>query len=246
MGIVLIAMTTLEIKRLDSVSNKSPTSDRFSNGNVNRSSFYKANSPSDEVPISIIKSPSYNNQLSLSQQQHQQQQQSKSKNESAEESQPSSLNTSRNTNNPTGNMQNHTSLDVTSTSASDPANLDIDTDTLKFNRYGFAQPNRVNEQLLLNESNVNEAKQETASTLTRPNEPATTKNDDTASSSGASSSNKHANGAPVVVTNLKDYLQNTDVEEFAENLPIKVPFSQSIQFRNKSLPKISFNWRFLI
>ena len=83
----------------------------------------------------------------------------------------------------------------------------IDTDTLKFNKYGFAQANKVNEQILNaeNKSNGN------------ANHNNHTENNDLDESRSSSSKTEK-----VVVTNLKDYIQNTDVEEFSEKLPIKV------------------------
>lgn len=85
----------------------------------------------------------------------------------------------------------------------------IDTDTLKFNRYGFAQTSKVNEQMLNAEGKANEAKTANG-----------TVNGGTSTDADESRSSSSRTG--VVVTNLKDYLQNSDVEEFAEQLPIKV------------------------
>lgn len=86
----------------------------------------------------------------------------------------------------------------------------IDTETLRFNRYGFAQASKVNEQILNAEAAKNGA--------VLPNN--TGSNEDVDES--RSSSSRTGGGGQVVVTNLKDYLQNSDVEEFAENLPITV------------------------
>jgi len=204
-------MTSLEIKRIDSIKTRSTSSglnssnsnnttkEIISSGVVNRYSLPQNNnslsSPSsksthqnnvdhlpDVVPITIVKSPSYNNQLTAL-----------SKGDESEKGRQKS---------PSRNSQ----LDHSVGSAGGDQVV-IDTDTLKFNKYGFAQANKVNEQILNaeNKSNGN------------ANHNNHTENNDLDESRSSSSKTEK-----VVVTNLKDYIQNTDVEEFSEKLPIKV------------------------
>lgn len=92
---------------------------------------------------------------------------------------------------------------------------DINTDTLRFNKYGFIQSGKTEDVY----SGIQPSKTDTIkkifkspnSTLNRTKEKAV---DDTDSI--------HTISTKSNITNLKDYIQNTDVEEFSENIPIKV------------------------
>ncbi|RNA05526.1 TBC1 domain family member 10B [Brachionus plicatilis] len=92
---------------------------------------------------------------------------------------------------------------------------DINTDTLRFNKYGFIQSAKTEEIY----SDTQPSKTDTLKKIfkspnntlnrTKEQEP-----DDTDS--------MHTISTKSNITNLKDYIQNTDVEEFSENIPIKV------------------------
>ena len=218
-------MTTLEIKRLDTTSDSSspvktsasPTPNAFTryslqqapaSHNTNKTRPLSTSphpdepepkQPSHEIPINIIKSPSYTHQLSSHSK-------SNPKLSTPSPNTTNSLNTTKNDNSySTSQSQlNYNDGDLNSTS-----NLNIDS--LTFNKYGFVQPANSNSNLNAS-SNVNAA---SSSTLNK---------------SGANLNNNNnsrslervnaENGK--VVANLKDYLQNNDVEQFAEKLPIKV------------------------
>ena len=197
-------MTSLEIVRLDTLSNgsvpSSPTkivtnqsrkslSINTANNNNRLSSNSSITSPNNvhEIPISIIKSPSFNNQLEMNNE----------NNNNNSNNAPKSPNLSINLAN---NKQQTSNLDSSYQDSEfvDNASSQM-SGTLRFNKYGFAQVVNETNTLKSTKNNKNDSDNNVNNNL-----------DDSISNSN------------VVVTNLKDYLQNADVEMFSENVPIKV------------------------
>lgn len=187
-------MTTLEIIRLDShASNRLSLSSSPSKTNnaseLNTSSSkqtsVKASQNVCEIPINIIKSPSFHNQHD----------------EDKEKSRTISATSGKSIQHLDDDVDGKNQLDVSYNDSEYNYNAtkenENNTGTLRFNKYGFVQPSNEN-------NNNNNASHNSLSK----------KNDQDSLKGGAASS--------LVVTNLKDYLQNADVEYFSENIPIKV------------------------
>ena len=255
-------MTSLEIKRLDSQAQ--PTNSTVGTYKSNNMQAYKHDKSNehynqDLIPISIVKSPSYNaitstnvnEKHSQSKLVNEHQQQPKFENNSSSPvKSPSGLLTNGSiTKHPSPMLvnapltlkkspqtSNHTLLsnndDVDSVlnannNASLLSNVE-NTGTLTFNKYGFLQANETSSSSKTNTINRN-------STLTKNKKRADGENINeenkraSASNQNDDSFNNSDTEANRAVTNLKDYIQNTDVEEFAEHLPIEV-----IRWRNDS------------
>jgi hypothetical protein len=199
-------MTSLEIVRLDTQPNGSvPSSPNKLDTNQSRkslsinvaannrlSSYSNTSNNIHEIPISIIKSPSFNNQLEM-------------KNDISSQKSPNlsiSLLNSKEKNNLDNSFQDSEFVDNGSSQMSG---------TLRFNKYGFAQ--------VVNETNINTLKSNDKNdSQNNVNNNNNSNQDDTISNSN------------IVVTNLKDYLQNADVEMFSENIPIKVIQSRELKW----------------
>jgi hypothetical protein len=99
---------------------------------------------------------------------------------------------------------------------------DIKTNTIiRFNKYGFVQPEQTNTH---SDGSLNKE----VSSINHANTPNKLNNENKSMSSLPSALHKNSSVSDIHsnnrnnITNLKDYLQNTDVEEFAEHLPIEV------------------------
>lgn len=255
-------MTTLEILRLDTTVNspkRTKTKSSPSHSDIN--------DLPHEIPINILKSPSYTSTNSpillsietVSPELQKKLEKSFSSKNSTKTSSQNSFSTTNNSNKNLSNINNK-SLSNTSSSASDDidyalnnalgnnsnsSNPELNMNTLRFNKYGFVQfhppsagaestnsigiaskrpsnksnqssktnsPNKTNDKLNIN-GNESEDKEEPI------------KNKSVVSLNSQSPNNGSQtieSSSPVAVTNLKDYLQNTDVEVFAEHLPIDV------------------------
>ena len=185
-------MTSLEIKRLDSDNPRSPTSSQTTSptrSNLKLILNASPNTPKSptspkydkEIPISIIKSPSYAKEKSLQSDQ----------------------------------MSPNTSLDTSNLNTSDQI-ADINTDTLRFNKYGFIQSSAKTDELY---SDTQPSKTATLKKILKSPSNTLTRNKD---QDQDDTNSIHTLSTKSNVTNLKDYIQNTDVEEFAEKIPIKV------------------------
>lgn len=248
-------MTTLEIKRLDSHPPLQQQATAYSKYGSNRSSAMAVITSNGgngdymhEIPINIIKSPSYN------QMQQQQQQTSPSKAKlvvpaggagstaspstvtitnssviSKSQSSGSSINNNNNNNTSTSNRANHDDFDSVLV-AQNNAGLAPDAAALTFNKYGFLQPVGSSS----NGTDTLSSSKTTSNTLSREAATATIGRSGKAKKDGSPDAARRnddvsqlsdgdgGGGGGGAATNLKDYIQNTDVEEFAEQLPVDV------------------------
>jgi hypothetical protein len=187
-------MTSLEIKRLDSISINSPTKGvTISTTSISPKTFKSNDNDKQhklhEIPINILKSPSYTQQLEQLQIGH----------GTSPKEKPKSFSSKSSLNN---------SLNVLATQGDNESATNIDN--LKFNKYGFIQNDEATNTL----NNKSKTKRQEESNL-----------NDTNTSSLNRNQSSHEDGdedGQAMPKNLKDYLQTTDVEEFAEQLPIKV------------------------
>lgn len=103
------------------------------------------------------------------------------------------------------------------------------TGTLTFNKYGFLQANDTSASSKTNTINRNSTLSKSKSKRGDGDSP-NAKNDDDNNGGGDANNRRNDDDsfntsdaeANRTVTNLKDYIQNTDVEEFSEHLPIEV------------------------
>ena len=251
-------MTTLEILRLDSTVS-SPTKRTKTKSSPSHSDI---NDLPHEIPINILKSPSYTSTNSpillsietVSPELQKQFEKSFSSKNSTKNSSQNSVSTTNNSNKNLSNINNK-SLSNTSSSTSDDidyvlnnnsnsSNPEINMNTLRFNKYGFVQQHHTpsagaesaNSIGIASKRASNKSNQSSkTSSPNKTNENGHINGNDLEDKAeqGKNKSNVSLNSQPPnngsqsiessnPVTNLKDYLQNTDVEEFSENLPIEV------------------------
>lgn len=270
-------MTTLEIVRLDSGSSirKSPShspnyNDRLSSSHINSGGNSKTNEYLHEIPINIIKSPSYTNSIKNSPSKklvkttplllsvenvnltdrhsqslndnHKTTSNTTSKTNSAEASSASSLavsnqntnnklNMSSTTNSSSGRLYSEDIDDVINTNSSTLANeLEEKSNTRNFNRYGFMQPDFIgtggtdtnSKRSSVNQNSLNKKGSSQQINSANSVQSLTTSKSMSTNDDGMNTNKKNSPTKQMPITNLKDYIQNTDVEEFAEHLPIDV------------------------
>lgn len=250
-------MTSLEIVRLDSprsLQHSSPS--QSSQFNIN--SKQTNNELLHDIPINIIKSPSYANSLNKSPAS------GHSKPITDQNSYDNELiaisdmnqNTNKNTlsisDNSNPNKKSSTNMSATSSSGQFDSSENIDdvininsstlageleakSNTLRFNKYGFVQPeystntlsnngdtNSKRSSTNQNSLNNNHAKKNKEINGSNSVQSLNTDHSLSLNGDGKFNSNKKSTNRQMEIKNLKDYIQNTDVEEFAENIPIEV------------------------
>jgi hypothetical protein len=281
-------MTTLEIKRLDSLSSPPPIYNEFSKRGGdsssnnssgisspktptqtlpqlklqqknNNSSLPASESPNQtptastssspsfkklndyEIPITIVKSPSYSNQIKKHIVVVGVDDNDNQDDDDVVISKDNLVNKNNNSHSSTSSFSNLTNGIVESASLNavggDPNNPNgdsTDTNALTFNKYGFVQPVVVANLNNLDSNSRNNLNSRDSSLLKANGDVKSKSNSTLSRTGGGKSSNNNstslinqngmirASTQSMAITNLKDYIQNTDVEEFSEKIPIKV------------------------
>jgi hypothetical protein len=135
----------------------------------------------------------------------------------------------------TSNLANsYLSEDLTNVSASNSIGENA---TLRFNKYGFIQPNDSSNVLSANTLNKSKDDSLKISNLDLDNTSSSLNQQSNFSTNSLSQKEiikdetlKDSNDAVITATNLKDYLQNTNVEEFAEKLTIEKIRSRELKW----------------
>ena len=236
-------MTTLEIKRLDSSSNgvsppppppSSSTSASAPNGISSLSSSLStqrlqriATKNGDEIPIDIVKSPSYiagGDSGTVTRASSTTTTTTRSPTLSKTSSSgtgtvgvgrhpPNDTATATPTPLAPSSIGNNSSSQMSQLNdSSDLASKVLNVDTLRFNKYGFANPAEMNVEL---DAGAGKGSADAAAAATSSSTFKSEKSSTMSGGGGGGPSSTH-------VPNLKDYLQTADVEQFAEQLPIKV------------------------
>lgn len=253
-------MTTLEIVRLDSPTSLQNSSPSQSSAKFSTKQAEVANNELHDIPINILKSPSFANSLNQSQSPSNLNDSDKidnnvlitnsDSNNQNNNTNQSSINTLSISDHSNLNKKVATTTNMSSTSSSGQfdssenideaininsstlvSDLELKSNTVRFNKYGFAQPEYSTNTLSNNgdtnskRSSTNQNSLKNGKQINGANSVQSLTTDKSLSAYGDSNTNtskKNGDNRQMAITNLKDYIQNTDVEEFAENLPIEV------------------------